>query len=334
MSGVKLFIFALTSELCALAAIFTPQPLLQQALVFLLAHTLASVLFSLLLTGVFPKRFQPQKKGLLTLFFCFAFFVPLFGALAIMITLVYFKTFLYRGERDEFFSVPLPPFLQESSGMAAGMGEGGAWSRLRATDLPKDERLKALMAVGAGRGMNSSRFLQMATGDSDDEIRLLAFNLCERHEQKINQTITAALEGLKTADTPLERAVFYRSLAFSYWELVYNSLSQDELRAFFIQQSLKYTQQAQEIEADDPSLSILLGKIHLVRHEYDQAGDAIREALKNGAATSQVVPYLAELAFLKRDFTTVKSILAQDTTLRLKPGIGPVAQFWRASNVR
>lgn len=334
MSSVKLFIFAIFSEVGALTALFTPQPLPRQALIFLTAHTLASVLFALLLTGVFPKRFQPQKKGLLALFFCFAFFVPLFGALAIMITLVYFKTFLYVGERDEFFSVPLPPFMQEASGMAAGMGEGGAWSRLRAVSLPKEERLKALMAVGAGRGVNSSRFLQLATGDSDDEIRLLAFNLCERHEQKINQAITTALEGLKTAGSSLERSIFYRSLAFSYWELVYNSLSQDELRAFFIAQSLKYARQARDIESDDPALAILLGKIHLMRHEYDQAGDAIREALENGAATSQVIPYQAELAFLKRDFTALKSILAQDATLRLKPGIGPVARFWRASHVR
>lgn len=263
------------------------------------------------------------------LFFCFSFFIPLFGAVAILITMVYFIKFQYLGERDEFSSVPLPPFLQEATGMPAGMGEGGAWTRLRTTGLPRDERLKALMAVGTGSGFNTSSFLQLATGDTDDEIRLLAFNLCERNEQKINQAITAALKGLKTASNSAERADFCRTLAFSYWELVYNSLSQDELRTFFIEQSFRYVRQALELGGDDPSLSILLGKIHLKRHENDKADEAIRNALKKGASLSHVIPYLAELAFLKRDFASVKSLLARDSTLRLKPGIGPVAQFWR-----
>lgn len=212
--------------------------------------------------------------------------------------------------------------------MASGMGEGGAWSRLRSAELPRDQRLKALMSVGAGSGFNTSSFLQLASGDSDDEIRLLAFNLCERHEQKINQSITAALDGLKDASDPEEKAAFFRILAFSYWELVYNSLSQDELRVFYIDQSLKYIHQAQEMGGDDPSISILLGKIHLVRHDHDKAEEAIQDALKNGAPTSQVIPYLAELAFLKRDFSSVKRLIALDPTLRLKPGIGPVAQYW------
>lgn len=329
MSSVRLLIYGLISELSALVVIFGPLQVWRQGLIFLVAHALASGFFSLLLASVFPKRFNQERSGILTLFFCFAFFVPLFGAVAILITMVYFRKFQYLGERDEFSSVPLPPFMQEATGMAAGMGEGGAWSRLRTTALPRGARLMALMAVGSGSGFNTSNFLQLATGDSDDEIRLLAFNLCERHEQKINLTITAAMEGLKTTSNPAERAGFCRTLAFSYWELVYNSLSQDELRDFFVEQSLKYLRQSQELGGGDPALSILLGKIHLVRHEHDQAGEAIRDALTKGASPSLVIPYLAELAFLKRDFTSVKSFLAQDSTLRLKPGIGPVAQFWR-----
>lgn len=332
MSSIVFLICGLICEQFALTALFMHLPVWRQALFFLVAHALASGLFSLLLTNLFPKRFQPERPGLLALYFCFAFFIPLFGALAILITIVYFKGFKYLGERDEFFSVPLPPFLQEAGGMAAGMGEGGAWSRLRTVGLPRGERLKALMAVGTGSGANHSRFLQLATSDSDDEIRLLAFNLCERHEQKINQTITAALERLKNASDPAERSIFCQSLAFSYWELAYNSLSQDELRLFFIEQSLKYLCQAQDLGGNSPALSILRGRIHLARHEYEQAGQAIGDALKNGASTSLVIPYLAELAFLKRDFASVKSLLAKDPTLRLKPGIGPVAQFWRTSD--
>ena len=329
MSAIKYLIYGLISEQSALIALFSPMPVWQQTLTFLVAHALASALLSLLLTNSFPKQLKQSRSGLLALFFCFAFFVPLFGALAILTLKVYFKKFQYQSERDEFFSVPPPPFLQEATGIAPGMGEGGAWSRLRTTSLPRGERLKALMAVGGGSGFNANSFLQLATGDSDDEIRLLAFNLSERHEQKINKSITAALEDLKTESDPDSRAALFSNLAFYYWELVYNSLSQDELRAFFIEQSLKYVSKAQELGGTTPSLSILQGKIHIARHEQDKAEEAIQAALSNGASPSLTIPYLAELAFLKRDFAKVRKFLAQDPTLRLKPGIGPVAQFWR-----
>lgn len=329
MSVIRCLIYGLISVQSALITLFSPMPRWRQALIFLMAHALASALISLLMTNSLQKRREQSRSGLLALFFCFTFFVPLFGALAILALTVYFKKFQSLGERDEFFSVPPPPFLLEATTIAPGMGEGGAWSRLRTTSLPRSERLKALMAVGVGSGFNANSFLQLATGDSDDEIRLLAFNLCERHEQKINQAITSALDGLKTASDPAARTAFCRSLAFSYWELVYNSLSQDELRTFFIEQSLKYVRKAEELGGNTPSLSILLGKIHIAKNEKEKAGEAIQDALSNGASPSLTIPYLAELAFLKRDFVAVKKILAQDPTLWLKPGIGPVAQFWR-----
>lgn len=330
MSTIRHLIYGLTGEQPALITLFRLMPAWQQALVFMVPHAIVSAILSLLLTNSFPKRFSQNRFGLLALFFCFAFFLPLFGALAILTLKLYFIKFKYLDERDEFSSVPPPPFLQEAAAVAPGMGEGGAWSRLRTTSLPRSERIQALMAVGGGgSGFNANRFLQLATGDSDDEIRLLAFNLCERHEQKINQAITTALEGLKAASDPANQAAFCRDLAFSYWELVYNSLSQNELRAFFIEQSLKYLRKADELGGNTPSLSILLGKIYLTKREQDKAGEAIHSALNNGVSPSLAIPYLAELAFLKRDFVAVKEFLAQDPTLRLKPGIGPVAQFWR-----
>lgn len=328
MSSLKLLIYALLSEQSALLSIFGTQPVWQRVLFFLAAHLLASVLFSLLLTASFPKRFISSRKGLLGLFFSFNFFVPVFGALGTLLLLLYFKWFLKEAERTEFSNVPLPPFLAESADLGSGMGEGGAWSRLRTLDLPRELRLKALLSVGTSSGHNSSRLLQHATGDSDDEIRLLAFNLHERQEQKIQQTISAELHELKTAETPELKASVCRNLAFSYWEMVYSALAQDDLRDFFVEQAAKYAEQALQLDAKNPALLVLVARIYLQKRDYTLASETIQKALSEGADPLKVLPYQAELAFYERDFKTVRRLLKQDATIRFRPGIGPVAQFW------
>lgn len=330
MSALKLLLYGLLSEQSAVLAIFGPQPDWQRVLLFLTGHLIASTLFSLLMTLNFPKRYSTPYGAVFALFFCFNFFVPGFGAAGTLLILLYFKKHLYSGERAEFSNVPLPPFLAESSELGAGMGEGGAWSRLRTIGLPRELRLKALLSVGTGGGGNASRLLQHATGDADDEIRLLAFNLCERQEQKIQQTISAALEALKTAETPVLRASICRNLAFSYWEMVYSALAQDDLRSFFVEQAAKYAEQSRLYGGEDPSLHILVARIHLQKHEYQPADVAIHAALAAGADPLKVVPYQAELAFHARDFKSVRRLLMQDATIRFRPCIGQVAQFWGA----
>lgn len=328
MSSIKLLIYGLFSEQGALLAVFTDQPLWQRLGLFLGGHLLASALFSLLLGIWFPQRFTASRRMLLTLFFSFNFFVPALGAIGTLLILLYFVRYYTDEERPEFGQVPLPPFLPESAAVGGGMGEGGAWSRLRLHNLPRGERLKALLSVGTLGGGNAGRLLQHATGDRDDEIRLLAFNLCERQEQKIQQAITTAMDELQAAETPEAKRSICRNLAFSYWEMVYSALAQHDLRDFFVDQAARYAAQAQEYGCVDPSLYTLLARIYLFRRDYLHAYESIEAALAAGGDRLKVVPYQAELAFYRRDFAAVRRLLQEDPAIRFKPGIGPVAQFW------
>ena len=328
MSTLKLLLYGWLSEQAALLALFGPQPMWQRSCLFLSGHLIASGLFALLLTASFSKRFNAPRTGLYLLFFSFNFFVPVLGAVGTMLMLIYFIKFLDNTARTEFFNVPLPPFQVESATMPIGMGEGGAWSRLRTTALPREQRLKALLAVGSSSGGNASRFLQLATGDNDDEIRLLAFNLCERNEQLIQRSISVSLEQLKQADSPARQAALCRTIAFTYWEMVYNSMSHDKLHDFFMEQAIKYAQLARETGENTPDLAVLMIRIHLKKHEYQQAENAISEALAIGADHFKVMPYQAEIAFKKRDFAAIKQLVGQSQMVKYRPSIGPVAQFW------
>jgi hypothetical protein len=314
-----------------LASLLTGVELQPHAPVYLflfLAHTLFSVLFALLLSRIHAKYFNTRNVKLTALFFSFNFFVPIMGALGSLITLVYFIKFLNKGSRSEIINVPLPPFQIESILVPAGMGEGGAWSRLRTIGLPRDQRLKALLAVGGTSGSTASHFMQLATGDTDDEIRLLAFNLYGRQEQAIQKVVTATLEELKTTHDPVSTSHLCRTLAFSYWEMIYNSLAQDKLQIFYMEQALRYALQALETGENTPELAILMIRIYLRKRDYLRAEDAIKEAVLLGADHFKIMPYQAEIAFQRRDFTAIKQMVGHNRMVKYRPSIGPVAQFW------
>lgn len=328
MSSIKLLICGIVGkQSAALLSLGPAGHASTQLKLFLIVHSLVSALFSLVLTLMVPGRFDIRRRYALVVIFSFLFFIPLFGALGMFVMLIYFRYFQHFRERTEFNTVSLPPFMADTGGPAPGMGEGGAWSRLRALALPRSMRLKALLAVSAGGGSNSSRLLQMATSDGDDEIRLLAFKLYDQREKVIGAAISEALHRLRELDDQGERLHLYRKLAFSYWEMIFNELNND-LSEFFIEQSQHYATQVYNSGTDDPSLLILIGRIHLRKGDLLQAQKFINLGLEHGAHRDRVIPYLAEMAYRQRDFKALKQFFEADPLLRFKPGIGPVAKFW------
>jgi polysaccharide biosynthesis protein PelE len=328
MVGPMLIGCVLIGELAALMAIFSPQTILMRLLFFLSAHTLSCTILATLLCAAFPSQHAVKRYIIFGFIFGISFFIPFFGPMGMLVSFLYFKYFLKSGSRAEFFTVSLPPFMVEAGGPGPGMGEGGAWSRLKAASIPRDMRLKALLAVSASSGLNASRLLQLASGDSDDEIRLLAFNLYERREKLISNTISQTLHALRETDNPDKRRDLYRNLAFSYWEVVYNDLARDELAEFFISQSLDYAQKAMGLGEEDPALHILVGRLFLKQGDIEKAEKAIQTALDQGIHRDRVIPYLAELAFRRRNYSELKRYFQADPLLRHKPGIGPVVKFW------
>lgn len=328
MSWLKLLFYGTMSEQSAVLALFSPHPPSLQLLLFLAGHALSSTLTALLVAVTLPRRFSSRRRWLLLLVGSLCFFIPVLGTIGMLAAMITFRLTRHRSKRPEFHSLKLPPFMEEGARMTPGMGEGGAWSRLRTASLPRPQRLKALLAVGSSGGRTVNLLLRLATGDSDDEIRLLAFNLFDRQERVISHSISLGLEALKDAVDPYQRAEICRSLALSHWEMVYNGLAQAELQDFFVDQALYYATEARDLGGNDPVLALLMGRIYLMRHQIEQAEQSVVEAQALGALPSRVVPYLAELAYLRHDFAALKQYVALDPSLRHKPGIGPVAQFW------
>ncbi len=327
MANLKFPLYTLLSELAGIGALFLPGagwPVFTAAFI---VHLLASLCFALTLPVTLPPGYLDRRsQGLL--FFSFIFFMPLLGILGMILILIYFRVAGKKRVRPEFFIMPRLPSAAVEGVKPVTMGEGGAWSRLRDESISRQVKIEALMAAGAVPGQQGSRLLQMATGDNDDEIRLVAFNIFDKREKNISTAISRMLRELKSAEDDGERGVICGRLAFSYWEFIYNELVRDELKEFCLDQALHYARLNEELKGPNHSVAMLMGRVLLLRGDIDGAERAFERALALGAAPGKGVPFQAELLFLKRDFTALKRLLAGHPQLRYKPGIGAVVSYW------
>lgn len=295
--------------------------------VFVLLHTFGCLILAVVLPRFHPDALMTKKK-VEWLVFSFSFFIPFFGFIGMLLILLYFRLSPTRSLRPEFYSIPQLPFTPRDGIKTVRMGEGGAWARLKTELAPRALKLEALMAAGTLPGRNASRLLRLATGDSDDEIRLAAFNFIDKREKKINDSITRLLGALKEADNDRARGDVCGKLASAYWEFVYNDLAQAELMDFYLDQALSYAVRAEQLAGEKHPLYILKGRIQLRRGNIDEAAQALARAVELGAAPDKTVPFQAEIFFLKRDFDSLRTLLAAHGHLRQKPGIGAVVSFW------
>jgi len=327
MANLKFPLYTLLTELASIGALFFPGagwPLFTAAFI---AHLLASLCFALTLPVTLPPGYLDRRsQGLL--FFSFIFFMPLLGILGMMLILLYFRVAGKKRVRPEFFIIPRLPSAAVERVKPVTMGEGGAWSRLKDESISRQIKIEALMAAGAVPGQQGSRLLQMATGDSDDEIRLVAFNIFDKREKNISAAISRMLQELKATQDEEEKGVICGRLAFSYWEFIYNELVRDELKEFCLDQALKYARKNEELKGPNHPVAMLMGRALLLRGDVEGAERAFEKALALGAAPGKGVPFQAELLYRKRDFAALKRLLAGYPTLRHKPGIGAVVSFW------
>jgi tetratricopeptide (TPR) repeat protein len=88
---------------------------------------------------------------------------------------------------------------------------------------------------------------------------------------------------------------------------------------------------AQAALADDPSdasLWRLRGRLALDQRNLDAADEMLQRAIDCGFQRDRMLPYLAEVAFLRRDYPRVRELLAEVERHDTLPTLKPVLDYW------
>ncbi|QOP44916.1 hypothetical protein FM071_00835 [Sulfurimonas paralvinellae] len=245
-------------------------------------------------------------------------------------------------------------------------GEGSMINLIENSYIPKSKKIKALSILANNPSPISLSIIKQTLTNDDDEIRLFGYAILNKTEKNINDRINKYLDVIRKESTKGEArdekkvAFASKELAFLYWEMVYTELSHESLKKNFLNSALLYLNLAQEFYMQElnqlteefhekkqspsfnrtledlyftcSSIYTLKGRIFTLKQNYEKAQEyfTLAESLIDEKSTA-ILPYLAEVYFITKRYSIVKSILNHSHDLAYNPKLYPLIKQWESS---
>ncbi|MDP3701227.1 MAG: hypothetical protein Q8R72_10015 [Hylemonella sp.] len=295
---------------------------------FLGAHAALSLVIAAGCLPLVPTHLRSQRALTLLLLFNFAFIAPLVGpACIVLITRRSLRHAQQQSHQAHPTSVALPEYDVQASDHVRS-SQGSIRSRLE-PQVPGPIRMQALLTLQAVPGRVANPILEDLLGDETDDVRLLAFGMLDSEEKHISRDIQRERAQLDTELTVEQRFDCLRHLAGLHWELIYACLAQGELRRHILHQARDYLEAALALGIPpSPGMLLLQGRILLAQQDIEGADEVLSRAQAQGLPPACVIPYLAEVDFLRRRFDRVHAHLAQLAHLNTTAGTTAVVNLW------
>lgn len=323
-----LFSGALAFELGSWASLTANPTMLDGLVYYIVPHAIACALLTGALWLLLPNRFKLPLPWPALLLFSLAFFIPVVGAIGTLFGL-FIGLYLQRSKSEDGWQaigVPQLPYKPIERWRSPLFNDGGLQDVLRLASDP-EQRLAALMATRRMPGHESAPILKVALRDPEDDVRLLAYSMLDQQETRINQRIERLLDNLAEASSET-RQPLHAGLARWYWELAYLGLAQGGVLEHVLGQAAQHAQAALKLQST-ADLELLTGRIQMERNHLDDAQNHFMTAQRLGMSDEKLIPYLAELAFLRRDYAVVGQQLARLPENMLKrPPFAEAARYW------
>jgi len=296
---------------------------------FYMAHMLLSALISIGASFFLRKRYQDKFFSVFILVLFFNITVPLIGYFFTFWMTYYLLQVRYEKTLKNTKVLNMQELDHEFPTVKRMFGEGSMKELMSNEDAPKHKRMKALSAIAEDMNQKNIALIKHSLADKDDEIRLFSFSLMDKMEQNINTKIHQASIRFEKEEEPDEKAKAAKQLAYLYWDMIYFDLSDDTLRSFLLNESLKYARMVFDHDMTDSSMNVLLGKIFLAQKDYDEASTQFVMAIESGMRSEYIIPYLAELYFERGNYRSIRSMLNLVQGLGINSTLYPVIEQWK-----
>lgn len=293
--------------------------------VWLLTHTLAAGLMATGLYRLLPPHHRRAAFWSWLLLFALALFLPVLGIIGLALAALAGYWLPHTPADPHFVVIKAPVYrhlkqVQTHSGNSSEHAFGGQPS----TEM----RMKGLLAIQHMPTRYTATVMREALADQVDDLRLLAYGLLEAKEHQLMLRVRDALSRRDT-QPPAARGASARELAELYWEMVYQNLVQGDMRLFALEQVALYAQEALDLDASDGGVWVIYGRTRLLQGLYSAAEAAFKAAIEHGFLPVRVSPYIAELAFLRRDFDSVRALMHHNLPEGRLPQLRQAAIYWR-----
>ncbi|MEO8406972.1 MAG: HEAT repeat domain-containing protein [Oxalobacteraceae bacterium] len=320
------------------AGIFTllaeAPPSVGYLLVFLIAHATECLLFSLALLRLLPEPYR--KPAFVSVLFVFTttFFVPVLGMIGFLACLVpalrrpCLTARFSEWKHPQVLSLPILPV--EPRGMG-GVSRAGELANVLQRDADPDKRCSALIATLSLKDQHAVPLLRMALKDPEDDVRLLAYNLLNRKEKAIEARISDRKAQLGSGARD-QIFLQHKGLAHDYWALAHLGASGGSTLLVLCVHAHEHVQAALNYYPQDGGLQFLFGRILLIEMQLDAASDAFENARQAGIDARETEPFLAEIAFLRQQYSDVKTHLVRAGNSRSRLRLNKASTYWEGVN--
>ncbi|MEY8878760.1 MAG: type IV pilus biogenesis/stability protein PilW [Leptothrix sp. (in: b-proteobacteria)] len=298
---------------------------------FVIAHGLASFLLVWVFQPLLPPRYQRPPVAVFTLCFSLLFFMPLIGAVALGLFALLMRWLPTPALSSPFRLARTPEFVITAPRKGRRLRELSVRQLLFDTHLAPALRSPALNALSAMPVRVVGEMLQRLLIDPVEDMRLVAYGLLDRREKELRQRLDeqgAALARCGPATPPLLHALHLRAMVELHFELVYQRLVQGDLRLHALAEALHFADEAIVHGGEQPGLLQLRARVHLEGGHFERARIDLQRAVERGAPLARVLPYLAEIAYLRRDWPEVRATMAQLQPRLLPSRLATLARYW------
>lgn len=327
MNSASLVIVAAALEAAGITSLLSSMDETTRIVAYMCAHAPASALLALILFRLLPERYRGQPVTSILFLFLLQFAVPFIGSVGVALGIL-LALYLPRSQREvpwQSIEIPELPFRPVEMENQLLYSEGGLRQVLREAQDP-DKRLTALMASKQMAERDAVALLREALTDKVDDVRLLAYSMLEEKEKKLARRANQLQQGLARAEQS-QIVQMERRLAQVWWEMAYLGLAQGGLKTYYLQNTRTIPRRLVE-RRSHPNDWRLLGRTALALGESAEAKTAFHESLTAGAPVELVCPYLAEVAFIERDFDRVRRELEAGNNERTNPAMKPLLEAW------
>jgi hypothetical protein len=330
----KLTFAGISFELASLWLLFEHSASMQLMLSYLGLHALSSVLFSLALSAVVPRQYRRPRLWLLGYLYAFNFFMPVVGLLCAVVAIVIGVWLPKLEKKHEFDTTSAPQFVTLHSNEGSGFQGDRVRAQLNNPDMPLSERLKALVAIQDTPTRNSAESLRNLLADPADDMRMLAYGILDGKEKRITRRILNARRQLddigadKSADDDRQRLKLHTYIAELYQELIYQNLVQGDLLKYSCDQIRDHVRQAMLLAPQDQGLWFMLGRLELLCGNVNEAELALHHARQYGFTSERLLPYLAELGFLQKNYRYVRALFSKMAAGSGIASASPLHRYW------
>jgi len=298
--------------------------------IFYLSHFVISLLVAVVASYFLKKKFIDNRFKLLAFFLVFNISLPLVGYIMTIWIIYYLLHIKYEEQLSSVNFLNMIEFENEFPKINRVFGES-AMGRLLSDDslsASASLKMKALVSLSDNASKSDVALIKSSLSDRNDEVRLYSFAVIDGLERDINGQIHDKLQQFSNAKDDDIRAKRAEELAFLYWDLIYFELADSDLKKFIIKEVEKYAMITIDYDHNHEKINVLLGKAYLMNRDVDRAEYYFKIAIEHGTNVDFIIPYLAEIFFIKREFSKVRELLGNAKSLKINSMLYPVVAQW------